>query len=143
MLLFITMLLCGVQPVYSMEVEQEPEKPLKKFTFDEAEFLESNQPVKQFPDSKIARRLAKIKSFYPKRIIPNRELNAIGHSRLNDPGAKIQMWKSNVTVMQTITEADPVDVLTIDYAHGEHKIKTIAPSRKKTYEILIPDNQNP
>ena len=142
MLLFITMLLCGVQPVYSMEVEKEPEKPLKKFTFDKAGFLASNQPFKEFPDSNIAQRLAVIKSFYPKHIIPDEDLNAIGHSRLNDPGAKIQMWKNKVTVMQTITEADPVDVPTIDYAHGEHKIKTIAPTRKKTYEILIPDNQN-
>jgi len=139
MLLFITMLLCGVQPVYSMEVEKEPEKPLKKFTFDKAGFLENNQPVKQFPDPNIVKRLAEIKSFYPKHIIPNRELNTIGHSLLNDPCAQIKMWKSNVTVMQTIPEADPVMTLAI----GRLTQETIAPFREKTYTIQISDNQNP
>ncbi len=138
MLLFITMLLYAAQPIHGMEKKQTTKQFLKKLTFDKTGFLASNEPINEFYDKEIAEYLTQIQTFYitnEGHTIDNISLNTIGHILLNDPGAKIKMLKNKIVVTQTITEAEPVTTLAI----GWIKQETIAPCRKKTYKILIPN----
>lgn len=84
MLLFTTMLLCAVQPVYSMEKEKEPEKIIEEL-FDQPGFFEGSRPIStRDPEKKSL--LLEIKNSYKKDngcTIPNLHLNAIAKNLLN------------------------------------------------------------
>ncbi len=143
MLLFITILLCAIQPAYSMENTEKTIKSIKKFTFDKAGSLESNKHIDEFPDPKIAERLITIKTFYEinhkKYTIPNIELNTIGHIMLNYP---LYKTKKNVNKF-TITYTKPKTNHLPYEECGKTFFKYQETTEQKTYTIQIPDKQNP